>query len=40
MKIKNHTTQPPVDEIQVAVWWYATHNKVILGSSDGNMLTG
>lgn len=28
--------QPSVDEIQVAVWWYATHRKVILGSSDGD----
>ncbi len=32
----NRTMQPSVDEIQVAVWWYATYRKVILGSSDGD----
>ena len=34
---KNPATQPTVDEFQVAVWWYATHCKVILGSSDDDM---
>ena len=33
---KNHTTQPSVDEFQVAVWWCATRKKVILDSSDGD----
>lgn len=30
--------QLSVDEIQAAVWWYVTYRKVILGSSDEDML--
>ena len=37
MIYKNHVRQLLVDEFQIAVWWYATHKKVMLGSLDGDM---